>query len=81
MGIITLPRQKIKEKIINNSEIIAVLREDKIIYNFVFSFYDALYNQFFEKLIVLTEEFISKDEFLKSHKEYILKQIRIVIYT
>lgn len=41
LGIMTLPRLKLKEKIMENSEIVAVLREDKIIYDFVFSFYDA----------------------------------------
>jgi len=81
LGIITLSRQKIKEKIINNSEIVAVLREDKTIFDFVYSVYDANYNVFFENLIVLTENFIAKDQFLRPHKEYILKKIRIVIYT
>lgn len=80
-GLITLPRQKIKEKIIKNSEIVAVLREDKVIYDFVSSVYEANYNVFFEKLVILTEQFISKDEFMKPHREYLLKKIRIVIYT
>lgn len=71
---------KIKEKIINNSEIISVLKEDKVIYDFVFHIYEAHYKDFFEKLVILTEKFIEKDEFLKQHTNYILKKIRIVIY-
>lgn len=35
LGFLVLDRLKIKEKIINNSEIQSVLREDPVIYNFV----------------------------------------------
>lgn len=81
LGVVTLSRKEIKNKIINNSEIIAVLREDSVIYDFVFSFYDAHYDQFFDKLVILVEKFLSKDEFIKTHREYILKLLRIAIYT
>ena len=52
-----------------------------MMYNFVYSFYDGHYNEFFENLVTLTENFLSTDKFLKLHKEYILKKIRISIYT
>lgn len=39
-----MPRKVINEKIMKNSEITTVLREDKVLKNFVSSIYDANYD-------------------------------------
>ena len=44
LGFLVLDRLKIKEKIINNSEIQAVLREDLVIFNFVNCIYESEYH-------------------------------------
>lgn len=59
----TLPRSQVKEKIIDNSEITSVLREDPVIFDFVSCFYNAQYEVFFEKLIILSDNFLDKDKF------------------
>ena len=80
LGLAVLDRSEVKEKIIGNSEILAVLREDKEIYNYVFTFYESNYENFFSSLINLTEKFIGKDKFLKNHKSFLLKKARVAIY-
>jgi 26S proteasome regulatory subunit N7 len=70
----------VKEKIINNPEIIAVLREDQVIYDYVFSFYNSKYDQLFKSLLKLTEKFILEDKFLSSHKDYLLKTSKVAIF-
>jgi 26S proteasome regulatory subunit N7 len=80
LGLLTLNRKDIKKKIIDNSEIISVLREDDLLYNFVFSFFNCDYSNFFKNLTSMTENYILKDNYLKNHKNYIIKQAKIVIY-
>lgn len=80
LGLLTLQRKDVKKKIIANPEINSVLREDKTLYNFVYSFYKSDYENFFKHLVTITEDSFMKDIFLKNHKNFILKQAKLVIY-
>lgn len=80
LGLLTLHRKDVKKKIINNPEIESVLREDNILYNFVYSFYKSDYKNFFTHLITITDQSFMKDLYLKNHKNFILKQAKLVIY-
>ena len=47
-----------------NSEIVAILREDKTLFDFVFAFYKSNYKEFFKILVNITEKYFMKDKFL-----------------
>lgn len=50
LGMVTLQRKDLRAKIIDNSEIIAVLREDKVLYDYLFSLYERRYSDFFKNI-------------------------------
>ena len=79
-GLLTLDRKSFKEKIIDNFDLIVVFNEDKILSDFVKTFYEANYNQFFKSMLSLYEKFISKDTLLNPYKFYLLKQLRLKAY-
>lgn len=80
LGSLTLPRKEISEKIINNSEMLSVLYEDKVMSDFVFSLYQSKYKEYFQNLLNVVENFVKKDFYLKDQEPAILKKARIVIY-
>ncbi len=80
LGILTLPRKTVKEKIIDNSDVVSILLENSLLQDFIFSFYQSNYQGFFKILLRITERDLDNDKFLKPHKNYILKQARICIY-
>jgi len=50
LGVVTHPRKNLKSKVIDNSEIVAVLREDEVLYEYIFSLYERRYHDFFKSL-------------------------------
>lgn len=50
LGMVTLHRKDLKSKVIDNSEIIAVLREDEMLFDYLFSLYERRYNDHFKSL-------------------------------
>ena len=81
LGALTLPRSEVSEKIVGNSEILAVLFENKPLHDFLFSLYNSKYNQYFEAFLTLQDKFVSCDKFLKPHEMLIIKRARIVVYS
>ena len=50
LGMATLHRRDLKAKVIDNSEIVAVLREDESLHEYLFSLYERRYNPFLKSL-------------------------------
>lgn len=50
LGMVTHSRRELKTKVIDNSEIVAVLREDESLYEYLFSLYERRYHDFFKSL-------------------------------
>ena len=50
LGMATLHRRELKSKVIDNSEILAVLREDDMLFEYLFSLYERRYNDYFRAL-------------------------------
>lgn len=47
-GLMTLSRQEIKEKLVNNSEVLTVIRENPRLECFLEAYYKCQYNNFFK---------------------------------
>ena len=50
LGLVTLPRKDLKKKVFGNSEVIAILREDALLENYLNSLYNRRYEQYFSYL-------------------------------
>lgn len=56
LGMVTLHRRDLKAKVIDSSEVVAVLREDALLYDYLFSLYERKYHDFFGILGYLISE-------------------------
>lgn len=81
LGLLGLHRKEVREKIITNAEIISVLNEHDLLKQFTQTIFESNYKVFFELLLKLNEELLSKDHLLSRHGPYLLKRARIVIYS
>lgn len=81
LGLLGLHRKEVREKIITNAEIISVLNEHDLLKQFTQTIFESNYKVFFELLLKLNEELLSKDHLLSRHRPYLLKRARIVIYS
>lgn len=80
LGILSLSRKTILEKLINSSEVSTELKRNPKIEGLLTSFYKCKYQHFFPRLLEV-HELVLQDEFLAKHEKFILRQARVVIYT
>ena len=80
LGILTLPRKVILEKLIQSSEVVTELRRNPEIEGLLNSFYKCQYSSFFPTLLEV-HDLVLKDELVAKHDKFILRQARVVIYT
>ena len=81
LGLITLGRKEFKEKIINSSEVLGVYLDNTSMSDFVESIYYGKYSQVFTQLLKLNDTVLTSDRFLKVHRKFIVRQLRIKIFT
>jgi len=81
LGLITLGRKEFKEKIINSSEVLGVYLDNTSMSDFVESIYYGKYSQVFTQLLKLNDTVLTTDRFLKVHRKFIVRQLRIKIFT
>jgi len=81
LGMVSLSRKEVKERLIGNSEVISVLNEDRLLNDFVFTIFDSNYQAFFPVILSLHGQLLETDRFLKVHRKFIVKRARIVIYS
>jgi 26S proteasome regulatory subunit N7 len=80
LGILSLPRKIILEKLIQSSEVSTELKRNPQMEGLLKAFYRCKYNDFFPFLLKV-HALVLEDEFLKKHEKFILRQARVIIYT
>ncbi len=79
-NIISVDRVTLKTKIIDNSDVIACIREIPNLQNFLESFYDGNYQVFFREFFEIIER-TKNDFFLGKHNNYFVHEMRIKVYS
>jgi len=80
MGIIALPRNQLRDKIVKGSEILEVLHSLPDVKNFLFSLYNCQYADFFVNLAKV-EQVMKEDRYMSAHYRYYVREMRILGYT
>jgi 26S proteasome regulatory subunit N7 len=78
-SLISLDRSEIRKKVIQSPDILAVLRDMPELKKFLESFYKCDYKGFFESFLPIIS-MVDKDPFLKVHKKYFMREMRVVVY-
>ena len=81
LGLLSLHRKDIHEKIIQSSEVWSVLKENKLLSDFTNAIYENKYSTFFPLLIDVNSEISMTDFLLSRHRSHLLKRARIVIFS
>eukprot|EP01071_Lankesteria_metandrocarpae_P007063 Lankesteria_metandrocarpae@DN4564_c0_g1_i1.p2 len=79
IGMMTLERPVIKEKLINNSDILQVLGNDSDLKQFLFSYYRCDYSTFMQQLVRIAGR-VRVDRYLGPHYAYFVRNIRLRAY-
>lgn len=80
-SIVSIDRKTIKSKLLSSPDIlkIALQPENEFLLEFIESFYNGEYRQFFEKLINIVH-ILQKDYYLNRHHKYYLRTVRAKAY-
>lgn len=81
LGLSGLHRKDVREKIIQNPEIISVLNENPLLKSFTLTIFESNYKRFFALLLEMNDTYLVNDILLSRHREFLLKRARIVIYS
>ncbi len=79
-NIITVDRVTLKNRIVDNSDVLSCIREIPHLQNFLESFYNGQYQTFFKTFSEIIKR-TSEDFFLSKHNNYFIKEMRIKVYT
>ena len=79
-NIITVDRKTLKERIIDNSDVLSCINDIPHLQSFLNSFYDGEYSKFFEELYYIIE-IIKKDFYLSKHYNFFINEMRIKVYS
>jgi len=79
-NIFHLDRVTLHNKIIENSDVVACIRDIPNINAFLESFYTGNYKKFFEVFLLVIED-VKSDYFLGKHCNYFIKEMRIKVYS
>jgi 26S proteasome regulatory subunit N7 len=79
-NIITVDRKTLKERIIDNSDVLSCINDIPHLQSFLNSFYDGDYFKFFEELYYIIE-IIKKDFYLSKHYNFFINEMRIKVYS
>ena len=80
INIISVDRKDLKEKIIDNSDVLSCINEIPHLQKFLNTFYDGEYAQFFQELFYIIQE-LKKDFYLSKHYNYYINEIRVKTYS
>lgn len=78
--LLALERSDVKSKIINGTDLLEVLHDFPELKRHVHSLYYCHYDQFFQSLIWVEQEF-KQDRYLSPHAHYYVREMRIHAYT
>jgi len=79
-NIITVDRVTLKNKVIDNSDVVANVREIPHLQPFLDSFYNGNYKVFFEEFSAIIE-IVKTDFFLSKHTKFFVNEMRIKVYS
>ena len=79
-NIITVDRKTLKEKIIDNSDVLSCINDIPHLQNFLNSFYDGEYAEFFKELYYIIQV-LKKDFYLSKHYNYFINEMRVKVYS
>lgn len=80
VSMIALPRNELREKIIQGAEIQEVLHSQPLLKEFLMSLYECRYGDFFRRLVSI-EKILKEDRLLSAHYRYYVREMRVKAYT
>ena len=80
INIISVDRKTLKEKIIDNSDVLSCINDIPQLQKFLNTFYDGQYAEFFKELYYIIQV-IKKDFYLSKHYNYYINEIRVKVYS
>lgn len=79
-NIITVDRAKLKNSIIDNSDVVSCINDIPHLEKFLISFYEGNYSEFFNEFFAIIQ-IVKKDFFLEKHCNYFIKEMRVKVYS
>ena len=79
-NIISVDRKTLKEKIIDNSDVLSCINDIPHLEKFLNTFYDGEYAQFFKELYYIIQV-LKNDFYLSKHCNYYINEMRIKVYS
>ena len=79
-NLLALERPELKKKIIDGPDVLVVIRQMPHLRDLVSALYDCDYKHFFMRLLRL-EEIIQKDRYLHSHVRFLVRELRVKVYS
>ena len=79
-NIITVDRKTLKEKIIDNSDVLSCINDIPHLQSFLNTFYDGEYSKFFKELFYIIEA-LKKDFYLSKHYNFFINEMRVKVYS
>ena len=80
INIISVDRKTLKEKIIDNSDVLSCINDIPHLEKFLNTFYDGEYAQFFKELYYIIQV-LKNDFYLSKHCNYYINEMRIKVYS
>ena len=80
INIISVDRKTLKEKVIDNSDVLSCINDIPHLQAFLNTFYDGEYEQFFKELYFIIQV-LKKDFYLSKHYNYYINEIRVKVYS
>ena len=80
INIISVDRKTLKEKVIDNSDVLSCINDIPHLQKFLNTFYDGEYEQFFKELYFINQV-LKKDFYLSKHYNYYINEIRVKVYS
>lgn len=80
VNIITVDRKTLKERIIDNSDVLSCINDIPHLQKFLNSFYEGEYADFFVELYYIIQ-ILKKDFYLSKHYNYFTNEMRIKVYS
>jgi len=78
-SLVSLERVVLKAKVVNEPEILSVIRDIPNLRPLLFSLYECKYKEFYSSLVEIDSQII-RDRFLSAHEGWFMREIRIVAY-
>ena len=80
INIISVDRKTLKEKIIDNSDVLSCINDIPHLRSFLNTFYDGEYEKFFKELYFIIQV-LKKDFYLSKHYNYYINEMRVKVYS